>query len=239
MKRLFILVFIVVISSAFQMIPDSVRLKYRVKEIHFYLTKSISYYTYNTDGNIICIRSSKGANIVYEYYNGKIIKRTNDSLSHTSNVDTIILNGPGLAERIVNADQERIVPSILEYDKERHLIKNFALDDKGTVMGTGISKYENGNMTENHFFADEEKVSTTYKFYTDKSNTIGYENMGMPFSGATSKNPTKEIKTVNAERKDTIVNSYYYHYDDLNRIKTKVIYNKTGKLLDSTGYTYY
>lgn len=239
MKKLFILTLVVIITSAFQIIPEGLRLKYRIKEMHFYLTKAVSYYNYNSNGYITNIRSSKGSTILYEYYDGKIIKRTKDSLSHTSTVDTLILNSSGLTERIINADQERIVPSTLEYDKDRHLIKDFGHDSKGNVMGTGISKYENGNMIENHFFVDIEKISTIYKFYADKQNTIGYENMGMSFSGSTSKNPTKEIKTLNLERLDTIVSYYYYHYDDMSRIKIKAIYDKHGKLIDSTGYTYY
>lgn len=64
---------------------------------------------------------------------------------------------------------------------------------------------------------------TDYQFYTDKTNTIDYENMGIYFFGKQNLNPIKQEIEVSAEwPADTT--TYTYEYDTKGRI-TKMIFD--------------
>jgi len=65
--------------------------------------------------------------------------------------------------------------------------------------------------------------TTNYEFYTDKKNTIDYENMGIFFLGKQNNNPIKkEIETTSGWDEDYTY-TYTYEYDAKGRI-TKMIY---------------
>ena len=105
-----------------------------------------------------------------------------------------------------------------------------------------VSEYVKGNQVENTFYDENNKRfnTTLYTYYTDKENTIGYENMGMPFMGSNSKNPIRESKNFNASNpSDTLRNKYNYHFDEKGRISIKATYDKSGRIADSTHYSYY
>jgi hypothetical protein len=77
------------------------------------------------------------------------------------------------------------------------------------------------------------------QYYTDHLNTIGSENLGSDFVGASPRNPVKYSQMQMIGTKSTNWR-YNYHYDDKGRIVIMAVYDlNTKKLADSNYYTYY
>lgn len=79
------------------------------------------------------------------------------------------------------------------------------------------------NITQNNLKAASDQISTfktDYTFYTDKTNTIDFENLGISFLGKQNKNPVKqETETLSDGISGTI--DYTYEYDAKGRIVKK------------------
>jgi hypothetical protein len=75
-----------------------------------------------------------------------------------------------------------------------------------------------------------------YHYDMDHLNTIGDENMGMPYMGHSARHVVREMIAVSPEG-DTLRSFYRYHYDDRGRIIIRAAYRRSG-LTDSVGYSY-
>ena len=72
-------------------------------------------------------------------------------------------------------------------------------------------------------------IQTDFQFYTDKTNTIDYENIGIFFLGKQNNNPIKkEIETYDG---NVYTTTYTYEYDSKERI--------TKQISDSDSYDVY
>ena len=196
-------------------------------------------YSYNPDGTLSYTISAQGIKTTYTYSGNTVNEKMTDSLRGMSASSVVYLNSKGLAD------------STTEKDDRGFFAKTYNRDDQGFI--TSSVDYVSGSMvnTTNSVIKDGNETSTTisdsaskklftvyFEYYTDKQNSLTYQNFGMKFLGSDSKNPMKKFVQV-LPTGDTIrTSTFNYHYDDKNRITQKVMYDSKGMMRDSTTYTY-
>ena len=243
MKKTILIAAIAILSMAIQTNAPIPREKHRVKMVIHYLYKDTSEYFYNTDGHISRIRNAKGYNVSYEYLPGKILRKYTDALRGLYFTDTMILNKKGLVEKLTSNN-----PSTIEqrrdYNSDKNMILNKYFSEDGNETTFSAYQYLDGNEVSNtmtDWGNNKAGLAITSKYYTDKPNTIGNENLGSDFTGASSKNPIQS-STSRLVDLPPVIYHFNYHYDAKGRINIKATYssdNKRDKLTDSTYYIYY
>jgi len=243
MKRTLLLIIIATLCYSFQTSVTVAKPKVRVKLLTNLISNQTTEYFYDPSGHITRIKSSNGNEISYEYLSGKmILRRYNEIKRGTSFVDTMMLNKNGLVEKIISSNPA-IITQTHEYNKDKNLILNtyvYPIKDSITFSHNSY-EYQNGNEVSNILkeTTGEIRWITKSTYYTDKTNTIGNENLGSDFVGTSSKNPIKSFVS-GASGQEMLTTNYNYHYDDKGRIIIKASYAlKTGKLTDSVAYSYY
>jgi hypothetical protein len=221
------------------------REKHRIKEKIGYVQAihdpgkgaDTTHFFYNPDEHIAHVTFSHGSKYDYEYLNGKIVKKYYDGQRGLSYVDTYILNKTGLVERMI---PDQSLPSGIgqtrEYNAENYVVKIIFNDTMYSSF-----QYNNGNEILNTHIENNEPSNSTTNFIYDKDrlNTIANDNMGSDFLGADSKNPVKTY-TLNFIGMGPGTYNCNYQYDAQGRIIVKAVYaNGSGRLIDSTAYTYY
>ena len=234
-----ILLFTLLIIATFFYAATIPRERHRVKKIINYLTRDTTEYFYNPDGHVAKIHSSKGNNVTYEYSKGTILKRYNDVMRGLTFVDTMTLNKDGLVDRL-SSNNPGTRQETRKFNSDRFLVEAKLYDKNGNISATSGCEYQNGNQVSFVIKESSRKLmnSIIYQYYTDKINTIGNENLGSDFTGVGSKNPVK-ASTSHLDGSPPVALYYNYHYDEKERISTRVMFNKSGKLLDSIAYIYY
>ena len=245
MKRTLLLLMIATVCYSFQTGINTSKSKTRVKTIVHIQSKDSSEYFYKPDGHISRIRNSKGNNIAYEYLSNRILRRYNDVARGKSFVDTMILNKNGLVAKITS-DNSAVMMQERQFNNEKYVSQNISTSyhKDSAIRYYNTYEYQNGNEV-TAILADgsggiHSTITSTY--YADKMNTIGSENLGSDFAGASSKNPVKSIlwRPAAGSGVDPVTTVFNYHYDDKGRIIIKVSYDaKSGRLQDSVAYTYY
>ncbi|MDB5283817.1 MAG: hypothetical protein JWO06_2892 [Bacteroidota bacterium] len=233
-----LLIFLVVVSS-FQRHSTSSKIS-KIKEVVNLKTGSTSTYGYDKSGRLVNMLSTLGNNTRYEYWGNRVIIKFNDSGSLKYAIDTLLLNGKGLAESRLGHFNGVVAVDNNVYDGKGFLVQNrFYLNQ--VYMGTTNWTIINDNK-KMYAFTDEKRkqVSTIYyECYPDKANTIGNENMGMTFWGSSSKNLLKKSVSIGPKNDTLLVLQYQYRFDNKGRVSQKVSYKQSGTLEDSLSYNYY
>lgn len=224
----FLIVFFIICLASFND-SDS---KCRIKKITNLVTNHTLEYFYNSKGLIVQDKDLGGNNISYQYINNTIIKTY--SVGGHTNADTIFLNKKGLIEEAHETDgivhkYKFTRDSFLE--ESQSLNRGYEGTDSRFEIVKGNVKMELVKDGKGNKFD-----VTYYEYYPNTKNTIGVENMGMPFMGKNSVNLEK--KTIRILETDTAVIFTYYHFDQMGKVTIKSRY-RNGLLIDSMGYTYY
>jgi len=233
---------IATVATAFQVNKAMPREKYRIKMAVHYPNVETWKYFYNPDGRAARVEDSKGNNTTYEYYPDLVLRKYNDVIKERSFVDTMRLNRQGLVSSITSNN----VASIMEkrdFDADKDMSTTTLYNKKGSMTGTIIYTYQNGNLVSSSATATDTSAgnteSNTYQYYTDRPNTIGDDNIGEGFVGRSSKNPVKSSSSQLLHLAPVYYN-YNYQYDPQGRISAKATYKtSSGQLVDSAVYTYY
>ena len=192
----------------------------RIKSIQYGVdsSSSIDYYEYDSKGRLNKLNQD-GTIQNIEYSDSKvawIYKDFHDTIFYA-------LNSKGLA--ISYAD---LIYN--EYDENGYLI-HWYIDDKNASFISIL----NGNMSSVKRIYSADTTFSTYE-YSQKNNTIGYENMGMSFLGKQNINLTsKQIYHKNSDLPDTAY--FSYEFDNKDRV-VKQITNNSGNI-NTILYTYY
>lgn len=159
--------------------------------------------------------SSEGDNYLdtYEYDSNGYRKSSiyeSDSWVHT---ETYTVSG-GNYVTIISEDLTKTTKSATT--KEIDHFKKSALFTNLKVRFTPKSRLKSA--------ATDYTDKTDYQFYTDKTNTIDYENMGISFLGKQNKNPVKQETNTSIYGSDTNshTTTYTYEYDNKGRITKQI-----------------
>jgi len=211
----------------------------RVKKVSS--ARGSTEYTYSPDNKILSMRTSDGTKTTYTYKDKNTISQLRaDSLHGMSINSTIYLNAAGIADSSVASD-----PSGNYVELYFHDANGFITQSKDMVSGqlynASNSTFKDGNeisrvITDS---SSRPRVSLYFDYYTDKTNTVGYENMGMKFLGNDSKNLMKKFVQVLPTGDTMRVMNFSYHFDDKGRVIQKAVYDSHGIMADSSTVTYY
>jgi hypothetical protein len=113
----------------------------------------------------------------------------------------------------------------------------------------GTHRYENsysdGNVISSTFqFMAKDTViqngASAYKYYTDKSNTIGNQNRGISFMGKQNTNLLASISDLKWQSYDTLktTTAYRYEFDSKKRVIKQYVTPQTGESDDVTYLTF-
>lgn len=210
----------------------------RIKKTSVYMNGQLSFettYHYDATGRIIREDISDNYYIQYSYLPGKLTMKAFLPDEEDIPADTMLLNGKGL--------QISDFPSTtIEYDAYGYLEKMTLLINK--VPNSHTFQIENGNTVHwtlrigNHL---ENIVNDqAYEFLPNSTNTIGYENMGMPFYGKQNENLLAKTTYISHSANSTYVyessETYEYLLDARNRVTKKSTVENQGNY---SLYTYY
>lgn len=243
-RNLLALLATLLVVTAFYTGAPMPREKHRVRMIIQYGNKGTAdttAYFYNSDGHIAYTQNVHTGvfGSRYHYLRGMILREYHEAMRNKNYVDTMVLNSKGLVER-VKSNNAGLFFLHHEYDADRHLIRSLDVDTKGVEHLQNSFEYQNGNRNAMNLYMSGQTVwSGIYKFYPDRENTIGNENLGADFAGSDSKNLTKyESWQMTGDKPQSF--RHTYQYDERGRVSVKTTYNvTTGKLSDSTAYIYY
>lgn len=210
----------------------------RVKKISS--TRGGTEYTYTADNKIQAVKNADGSKTTYTYKDKSITQLRADSLHGMNITSNIFLNGAGYADSSIATDQSGSYVEIYLHDANGYITESKDMIS-GKLYNATISTFKDGNEVEREITDSSSKprVKLFFDYYTDKSNSVGYENMGMKFLGNDSKNLMKKFVQV-LPTGDTIrTMNFTYHFDDKGRVSQKVVYDNHGMLADSSTVTYY
>ena len=213
-----------------------------------------SYSTYQYDGTrMIKITNSDGTYSTLEYATNTVTVKGFSATNVLENTEVFTLNSKGYAVSAVSssakkksASSRNMSPILFpmysmgsttityEYDANGHMTK--AIYGDGTGQETITYTISNGNSVG---YSDATTGSQTYtstsSFFTDKTNTIGFENMGVTFFGKGDVNLIQSV--TDSYSGNPITHNYTYQYDSQNRVVNQTI-TTSGFNSTSTSYTY-
>ena len=209
----------------------------RIKRETNYLKHESTDYYYSPDGKVVSIEKSNGRKINYQYLDNKILVQNDgsDSSGRPLGSTTLYLNSAGFADSSIYSacsyrnyyiyNLDGFVIQVQNYiDSNLTFTQYSTIKDGDIISETITNPYFHFHSTDN------------YAYYKDKENTIGNENTGMRFVGASSHNLVKrEIK--NGQEFDGF--SYAYQFDKEERVILKTVRYANGSIKDSIAYTYY
>ncbi len=209
----------------------------RIKRSVNLLTGSATDYQYDANGRILQMLSSKGAKSTYTYNGNKITKRLVEPGGKIT-VDTFFLNAQNRVE--VSSGSGNLQK--FKYDSKGHFIE--ALQYIGGKFAGKTSWAWQGDNLKTHIYQDgtgKVRSRIVYSYYNDKLNSISDINRGMNFWGMDSKNLLKKSESVGnvITEADSTAPVYNYRFNNEGAVVLKVMYDRNGKLTDSTSYSYY
>ena len=245
MRKTLFLVVIALVSTAFYASAPISREKHRVRMIIRYGNKGnadTTAFFYNAEGHISYTQNPHTGvfGSRYHYLPGKILREYHEDMRNRNYTDTMLLNAGGLVER-VKSNNTGLIYLHHQYNADKQLTRSLYVDEKGAEHLENTYEYQNGNrMSLGMYTTSGQTIGRcAYKYYPDRENTIGNENLGADFAGSDSKNPEK-YSTFQFSGEKPEARRSDYHYDDRGRISTKITYNvASGKLIDSIEYIYY
>ena len=197
-------------------------------------------YFYNKDGSIDYSKNSNGIKTVYKY-NGNLINETLTDSAHGQSASSVVyLGSKSLADSSVSNEQGEHYVKTYTHDANDFIVESKDIVG-GQVQNVTSSVFKDGNQVSASISdSASTKLFTIYfDYYTDKLTTITYQNFGMKFLGADSKNLIKKLVQILPTGDTVRAFSFNYHFDDKNRVTQKVMYAPNGQMVDSTSYIYY
>ena len=212
-----------------------------------------SYSTYQYDGTrMIKVSNSDGTYSTLEYATNTITVKGFSATNVLENTEVFTLNSKGYAVSAISTSGKKkstssrsLLPMpfpmyatgstniTYEYDANGHMTK--AIYGSGSGQETMTYTISNGNTVSNIDVTGSITYTTTSQYFTDKTNTIGFENMGVTFFG---KQDVNLIQSVTDSFSGTAVtHTYTYQYDSQNRVVNETI-TTPGFNSTSTSYTY-
>jgi hypothetical protein len=218
-------------------------------KIKTYTDSSDSYLvtlSYNSAGKLIkeVLNDGEYADILYT--SNQVTVNAYDSTGILEYTGVYTLNSSGLATTLIGTD--------FDYKKEVHFSKffpflkkrntkssvdtiNYNYDINGYMIkkiyinsgnnDTTIYNYVNGNEA----FQISSFDTTSFEYFTDKINTIGFQNMGITFLGK------QNINLIKTETDSYPGENYTYMFDAKSRV-TKKLFWSNGHIVNSETYTY-
>jgi hypothetical protein len=202
--------------------------------------RGFTEYTYTPDNKVKTVKTSDGINTTYTYKDKTISQLRADSLHGMFITSTIFLNGAGFADSSVASDPSGTYVELYSHDANGNLTQSRDVVS-GRLYNAATSVFKDGNEASKIITdsASKPRVSLFFDYITDKNNSVGYENMGMKFLGNDSKGLLKKFVQVLPTGDTMRVLTFGYHYDDKGRVSSRLVYDKTGIVADSSSYTYY
>ena len=222
-------------------------------------------YEYNASGQIVKIVAEDNSYVTVEYSTGKITLKFVDELGvQDPNIEEFILNDKGLYVSSASTWKKSLKSSIkknyksqlksqlsilgsssttLTYNADNYLIEENSTEIDGLNNSSDITTYTitSGNTTGREYVSTYNDVSTTsndtFEFFTDKTNTIGYENMGVTFFGKQDNNLQK--KRTQTGESYSYISNYSYEYDSYGRVTKQIEKDEANTIIyGQTTYTY-
>jgi hypothetical protein len=107
--------------------------------------------------------------------------------------------------------------------------------DFGSGQETVTYTISNGNKVGSSDAIIGQTMTSTSQFYTDKNNTVGFQNLGITFLGKQDLNLIQS--TTDSFSGSPVTHTYTYQYDSGNRVINSTI-TTPGFSATSTSYTY-
>ncbi|MDB5282707.1 MAG: hypothetical protein JWO06_1782 [Bacteroidota bacterium] len=213
--------------------------KARIKKMISNRGMSTEYF-YLADGNANYTVSANGVKTTYVYGTNSVTEKMVDSIRGGSFSSTMHLNAKGLVDSSTASDESGSYLKTYTHDDNGYTIdsKDYA---SGNLINGSNSVVKDGNesvltVTDS---ASKKLVTVYFEYFTDKPNTLSYQNYGMKYLGAQSKNLMKKVVEIRPTGDTMRVTTLNYHFDDKDRVSSKLIYDQRGMLRDSTSYLYY
>ncbi len=213
--------------------------EYRVKNITS--AKGMStLFVYNTDNKIKSTQNSDSTKADFTYNGNTITQHAADVIHGQSMTSTLHLSAAGYVDSTTASD-----PSGTYLKLETHDADGYTTSSKefmsGIMKRLTQSTFKEGNETVRTISDADSKpiVNIYFDYFTDKSNSLSAENLGMKFLGKDSKNLMKKYVQVLAKGDTVGTGTFTYKFDDKGRVIQKSAFDKAGMLADSTTFTYY
>lgn len=210
-----LLLLLLCLATSFTLPEDPTVLKGRLKRIDFYLSATHEDYSYNTQGQLICIQKPYGKKVNYSYSGNITYIETIDPRGFTR-YDTLIHKASNLTDTILT-EKGFWLP---QYDLERNLTSEVYVPLTGKKRKPTTPKYLH-----------------TYSYYCNEkadSNSFNY-----PCDNIYGHHFKKSHVCVDAKGDTVYQFNFSYRFDKNGKVITAMKYYSTGQLYDSVGYTYY
>jgi hypothetical protein len=193
-------------------------------------------------------------------YNGATITMTTyDAKNKLIESEIFTLNSNQLAVLMTDTLGEQKKSSFrpfLDFSLQDHEANIYGYDDNGyqtleisTNEFGGTHRYEksysNGNLVSSsyEYMANDTLIqsgASVFKYYTDKSNSIGNQNRGIPFLGKQNTNLLLSISDQKWHSYDTLrlTTSYRYEFDNQNRVVKQFVSPQNSENEDVTYLTF-
>jgi hypothetical protein len=148
--------------------------------------------------------------------------------------DTITSEQKSLKHSFRHFSLQDLSDNIYGYDNNGYQILQVSTNEYGGIHRFDMT-YSEGNIISSiyQYMANDTVIQngiTTFKYFNDKSNTIGNLNMGIPFLGKQNSNLLLSISEQKWSSADTIrtSTSYRYEFDNKNRVSKQYISPQNG-----------
>lgn len=218
MKRLILLLFILPVIVSFnrqQEVPALV--KGKLKCIHFYLSGTTQYYTYDNEGRLLSIQKPYGKKETYSYSGNLVFIEKYDPRGYIRH-DTMVIKASNMVDSVISDQSFWQV----DYDLNHTITKEVYVPLLGKKRKPGNVKY-----------------TYTYNYYCGADDVNGKAQQLNPCAGYTGHKWIKTAVGVNAKNDTFYYLRYKYLLNANESTHTRMRYYSTGQLYDSIGYTYY
>ena len=197
------------------------------------------YYTYDSEGRIL-MDSLLNDKLVYSYYSGKVIVYEYPSNIYSQTIVTYYLDNRSLADTavLVYTSSKDYYGYKFYYDQNNCLIKTIGYDSSNAITLVDSGIITDGNLTASVQFEGPTRIyysTITLTYDQAHFNTIGNENLGMPFLGTSDRNVRTALR--DSEGNTNEIDQYAYTYDANNRIASRTIIAAATSKNDT--FTYY
>ncbi len=235
----------------------------RVKTVYNALRGYTSTYTYNQEGILTEISTTKGSKTIITYTDNLVTGKTSDKSEKVTSTWICFLNKRGLVDSLVKSDSTKITAT----KKFIYDANGFAIEEHESKPGQAYTitrkTLGNGNVisyivmhvepyvakiTYNPVTKTNDTVSITTtgkeytvysEYFTDKIKTLAFQNYGSPEFGEGAKNIEKRTVQISPEGDTIEVSLFKYTFDEHGKATMCVTRNQSGELLDSSYITYY
>ncbi len=205
----------------------------------------VSTYVYNTDGTIASISSNTGSDTTFQYTGDTVYE-----VDRAPNGSIIagyfyFKNSSGFADSVQGLFSQQNYTYAYSYDAydiittaKVYLSHNLQQTFNYTTSGKNIYELNTVNN------AGASQSYDYYQFFTSNTNSVGVQDQGKYFLGASPASPTEKDIYINNNLDTVYTLNYRYAYDGSGRIDTMVSYKTlhgtlTVTQLDSVAFSYY